>query len=283
MTKSEKELIEQLNGITNKTGKISIDIETNYFFGFSNLGVMQYIGQSFAAAQSASKYYFNNYFFGYSDILSNYQYTKQNSLFFISESVGTYAPHTFETRNFLIFTDNRQITIPYFYNQFGFTFVNVPVFALQDSIQFHQTKFRNGDIIIFELIADSTNAATYFLWRESLIHCDNLPYTQLCELLQSENINIKSLTIDYGNILTALPSNKSIPDQLTLPLTIIKANIFGQKTINSINPDSFATADNYNNRKIFIPLNINSKGLSLALPFAFNTGKTNISFSIQLN
>jgi hypothetical protein len=96
--------------------------------------------------------------------------------------------------------------------------------------------------------------------------------------LQSEDIIIKGLQIDFGYKLSGLTS---IPDQLALPIMFVKSNIFGQKKTDNISPNSFATTEQYNIRKIFIPLSLKTKGLSISLPFAFNTGKTSFIFTIS--
>jgi hypothetical protein len=282
MTEIEKKLLKSLTQKeTIKSGKISIDLTSSYYIvssDFVSPNVFTITPLNFVQAGQNIQFSQNIYLFGFTDYQSDYSESRKNFKESFSETQGllNVDKRKFDENYFFTLADRLVKNIEYDFNFNGLTKIQIPVQSF--------STFSKGDLIMIRYTESAIlgvgNTKNFYI-IETLIHSNELPYLNLCEMLNDSQLKIKSLTYDFTNRHSTIFSTQSIPKQNELPISFMRSTIFGQPKTDSINPMAFAPASNYNSTNIFIPLKTNGKNLTINIPLAFDIISHKLTFQLS--
>jgi len=281
MKKSEKELLTQLKGNNIKNGNVSIDISNTYWYVNSNQAfpsIWSIVQINAFQISPNIQYSPNTFIFGFNDYQSNFTAARNSINEVISESqdIRITGKRDFDKNYFYSVKDNILKTTSYPINFNGLTNIDIPISSL------NLAKYQKGDLILIRFSNSVINLPEKdFYIIETLIHCNELPYLNLCELINDSSLNIKSIKYDFSNKYATTFKQQSVPKQIELPISVLKTNIFGQDYLDSFNPLAFVPNSDYNTNKVLIPLKANGKNLILNIPLAFDIAVHNLTFSLS--
>lgn len=286
MQQSEKELLYHLkNDSIIKSGKISITITNTYCTGQIIAGAVHTESNVYSGFFGADYFnyrlgqYPNGILFGSKNLDCSYREER----LFATRNLSSSSPYGMtileldRNKGFFVYTDRKNLTFKHTFLG-GSTVWDFPIISFIDSIgsTYNKNILQTGDILLLSIYPDTT--AIY--WIETIIHCDNLPYTSFIKLADTENIKLKKIYYDISDLDYIVTFDTIIPQSL-IPINILKSNIFGQSHFETINPSVFITDSTTQNKIIEIPLNIRLKDISIIIPLSYTVKKHVLSFTIS--
>jgi hypothetical protein len=284
LTDTEKKLLKDLTTTKfNKSGKISIDVTNSYWVVSTDIAVPNVFSltkiNSPIQISPHTQYTPNCFLFGFNDYQSNFVNSRRLFAEFIAETqdIRQTGQRNYDDNYFFVISDKLVQFIDYSLNFNGLTDIKIPINS------FSLPSYTKGDLIIIRYTENRIlgGITKDFYIVETLIHCRELPYLNLCEMINDKAAKIKSFTYDFSNRYSLPLINQSVPKQIELPITLLRSTIFGQSNFDTINPLAFSPDSQFNSTNIFIPLKTNGKNLTICFPLAFEIKNHKLTFQLS--
>lgn len=281
MNEQDKQLLESLKGKDKfQKGKIRFETTTNYWSYVENIippspPLLTLVPNTSIAGNIINLP--SIILLGYNDFISSYNTGFRFKEGAFNASISFPPP----TPNFIL-KDNNLVITAINNSYYQIIFLGTSEHTVQSRF-FADGIAKTGDIVLLQIPERLPGAflnVQYIV--ETLIHCVEMPAVSFIELAQSGDVSIDYLKIDIVSNL-GLAADPPGPDQRSIPINIIRQNIWGEIEQDTINPNVFSPADStYNTYSIDIPLSMNLKNTEIVVARNFVTDVLDFTFNIKI-